>query len=268
MIEKKTREEIQQEMFQALQTKTGINATSDGSIAKAFVDAFGDEIDNLYDILSEIQKQAFLSTSYGYYLDLIGELLNTKRYEGEVDDEYRYRISQAVTVQAGGNRIAIEEAALSVIGVASVELRPYAFGTGSFLIYVYPEVGFGNRSLLFNVTEAVKKVISEGIYFEVAMPTDIPIGLDLAIMFTSGVSDMEKKDIRGKIKFNVESYLNSMLKNQTLYINEIISIVMNTSEKVIDMGIVNLYVDGNAKYITNIFPKDNERFTVGTINVI
>lgn len=268
MWERKTREEIQEEMFQALQTKTGINSTADGSMAKAFIDSFGDEIDNLYYVLEEIQKQAFLSTSYGMYLDLIGELLNTPRKENELDDEYRYRISQAVNVHAGGNKIAIEEKALSVMGVASIELRPYAFGTGSFIIYVYPEPGYGTKAMLYDVKNAVKSVVSEGIYFEVAMPTDIPVSLDIAIMFNNNISDMEKRDIRNKVKLNIETYLNSMAKNQTLYINEIISITMNTNDNIIDMGIVNLYIDGNSKYINNIFPKDNERFTVGKINVI
>lgn len=264
----KERDEISKEMFESLSSKTGINSKADGSIAKAFIDAFGDEMFLLYEFLEEIRRQPYLSTSYGNFLDLIGELVNTKREESETDDEYRYRISQATLVLASGNETAIRETALTVSGVADIELRPYAMGTGSFLIYVYPDMANASKRLLMDVKRAVSNVISEGIYFEVRMPTDIPIGLDIALMFDVDISPMKREDIRNQVKMNIQNYLNKMQKNQTLYINELIKVVMSTDSGIKDMGIVKLTLDSQPKYIVNMFPKDDERFTVGEINVI
>lgn len=264
---RKSREELQKEMLLTLSTKTGINANEDGSISKALIDAFGDEMDGLYRFLEDMREQAYVSTAVGIYLDLIGALVNTDRYEAETDDMYRIRIINAVSIMAGGNTISIENAILNTKGVASMELRPYAFGTGSFLAYIYPEVGENNTKVLLDVEAAIKEVVSQGIYFEVAKPTDIPVGIDAVLMFNPTTNDMEKRDIRNKAKLNLEVYLNKMLKNETLYINELIKVIMNTDEKIVDMGIVKLYIDENPRYIVNIFPKDNERFTVGIINI-
>lgn len=264
---RKTREEIQQDILDVLASKTGINSTLDGSISKAIVDAITEEMSDLYIEMDIMKNQAYLTTSQGTYTELIADLVGARRFNDETDDELKERARTQVYRAAGGNRVAIEKAARDVPGVADVEFRKYGMGVGSFIIYVYPLPGQNDVRVLDNVKNKLQDVVSDGIYFEVKKPKDVVIDLDIAVVLKASLSDMTKKDIRNKVEVALYSYFNSLTKNEVLYINEIIQRVMEVSSDILDMGIVNLSQNGNARYISNVFPKDEEMFVPGIITV-
>jgi uncharacterized phage protein gp47/JayE len=76
---KKDQSEIVLEILEALQKNAGISAVYPGSIARAFAEAIGTEIAQLYSSLSFSLKQSSLSTASGLNLDLIGELYAVPR---------------------------------------------------------------------------------------------------------------------------------------------------------------------------------------------
>jgi uncharacterized phage protein gp47/JayE len=78
-INTKTKEEIIVRILNALEQNANITATSPGSIARAFADAFGTEMFYLYESFKEAISQTSLSTASGRGLDLIGEMYNVKR---------------------------------------------------------------------------------------------------------------------------------------------------------------------------------------------
>lgn len=78
-INTKTREEIIVRILNALEQNANITATSPGSVARAFADAFGTEMFYLYESFKEAISQTSLSTASGRGLDLIGEMYNVKR---------------------------------------------------------------------------------------------------------------------------------------------------------------------------------------------
>lgn len=78
-VSTRTREEIVARILTALEQNAGITATSPGSVARAFADAFGTEMFYLHEAFKEAVNQASLSTAYGRSLDLIGELYNVRR---------------------------------------------------------------------------------------------------------------------------------------------------------------------------------------------
>lgn len=269
MMIQKQRNEIIDEMYKILQLKTGINTTQEGSIAKAMVDAFGEEMSNLYFQTYFLQEMAYLSTAVGSYLDEIGHLMGVTRKEAETDTAYRKRISESVYTTAGGNQLAIESVLNQYNGVAKYEYRKYAFGPGSFLVFIYPEVEVKNEyQLILGVTEALKEVVSEGIYFEVQVPVSIPVGLELVLQFRENTEEIEKRETRARIKMACASYLSQMEKDEVLIINEIIQRVMETSDKIVDMNFVNLTINGKAQQISNTYPLSNQRFVVGDLIVL
>ncbi len=78
-INTKTKEERIVRILNALEQNANITATSPGSIARAFADAFGTEMFYLYESFKEAISQTSLSTASGRGLDLIGEMYNVKR---------------------------------------------------------------------------------------------------------------------------------------------------------------------------------------------
>ena len=263
----KTKTEIRQTILSNLANKTGVNITEDGSIAVAIVDSIIDEIYSLYYELDMMKQEAYLSTSHGMYTELIADLVDTDRNPAENDSELKLRASNSIYRHAKGNRIAIEEAALAVSGVASIDYRPYGAGTGSFVLYVYPQAGVNQIRLLDRVEAAVGQVVAEGIYFEVRQPTEKPVDVSLILQFDNRISVMEKQAVRNSVRYRIVNYLNGLKKDEVLYVNEIIRLVMGTNVHILDLAIADLKVNGLAKTITNTFPANDERFISGTVTV-
>lgn len=75
----KDKSQIVNSILSSLQQNAGIAAVQPGSVARAFAEAIGSEISDLYSSLNFSLKQGGLSTASGRNLDLIGDLYNVKR---------------------------------------------------------------------------------------------------------------------------------------------------------------------------------------------
>jgi len=75
----KDKSQIVNSILASLQQNAGIAAVQPGSVARAFAEAIGSEISDLYSSLNFSLKQEGLSTASGRNLDLIGDLYNVKR---------------------------------------------------------------------------------------------------------------------------------------------------------------------------------------------
>jgi uncharacterized phage protein gp47/JayE len=77
----KSRTEILSDILISLEKSAGISAVYPGSIARAFAEAIGTEISDLYEAFKFSVQQTDLSTASGRNLDLIGELYGVARKE-------------------------------------------------------------------------------------------------------------------------------------------------------------------------------------------
>lgn len=263
----KTREEIREEMLIGLSSSLGINITDEGSIALAIVDALVDEVYNLYQEVGYMRQQAYLSTSSNSYVDMIAKLVDTEREDFESDDNLKLRANNSVYRHAGGNIIAIEEVARSISGVAKVDYRPYGHGTGSFILFVYPQAHENQYRLLERVKEALSEVVSEGIYYEVRVPEELAVNLTLLTQFKEDTTPSERNILRSQMERSLRRYLNNLEMNDILYINEIVSTAMSTSEKVLDVQIIEYQVGGVNRPLSNTYPANEERFMAGNIQI-
>lgn len=264
----KTKQEIREEMLNNLAISIGVNITDEGSVALAIVDSVLDEIYHLYQELEYAKQQAYLSTSQGYHTELIAQLVGTERDTYETDDELKLKASNSVYRNAKGNRIAIEEAVMKVAGVADIDYRPYGAGTGSFVLYVYPQPEFNQLRLLDDVREALKDVVADGIYYEVKQPTEVPIGVSMLVQFDEEISIMERQVVRNTIQSSLRYYLNNLKRNEVLYINELIRSAMDANKHILDVSVLELTVNGVGKQVSNTFPANDERFISGDIHII
>lgn len=78
-LNKKRLSDMVRDSLRYLSNNTDISYFSQGSIAKALVEATNLEISRLQDFISTIADNSFISTAGGYYLDLFGEMLGIPR---------------------------------------------------------------------------------------------------------------------------------------------------------------------------------------------
>lgn len=76
---RKTQADILREALRKLETRTTVNATSPGSVARAFTEAITTELADYYDALDFQIAQSVISTASGRALDLLGDLYGVKR---------------------------------------------------------------------------------------------------------------------------------------------------------------------------------------------
>lgn len=264
----KIKSDLRGEILDNLRRKTGININQEGSVAVAIVDALVEEMILLYREIERVQSQAYLSTSSGNYTQLIAELLDVQRREGESESEFKLRTSNKVYSAAKGNTIAIQEAIWSVPGVASYDIVRYSRGTGSFTVYIYPERNANQSRIIDQVRTAVSQVVSEGIRFEVKAPEETKVDISIIVQFSNNLSVVQKQDIRNSIRSRIISYINSTTTNSNIYINEIIERVMNTNSDIIDMSINSIKLNDKSVNISNIFGDKDTRYSAGTIEVV
>ena len=79
MLFKKTFGELVQDSLTSMRANTDITNTNIGSITRSLLEIINKNISDYYEILDINMAMGFLSTSEGYYLDLIGGLFNISR---------------------------------------------------------------------------------------------------------------------------------------------------------------------------------------------
>lgn len=263
----KSQKEMTERILGSLQNRVGVNATGAGTLAQTLTEVLVEEFYDFYEELNLVNAMAFLSTSEGGYVDLIGQLMDCAREVGESDLAYKERIRKQVYRVAGGNLTAIRLEALKVLGVEDIEFEEYADGPGSFTCYVYGGLGDDMRLVVNDVAQAIEKVKAYGVSVSVKTPVEKPVYLAFDMVFREGVGPSEQSLLKDQARTAVIGYINGLPKGDALIINEVIQQVMETSEKVLDMEIRDMRVNGRARYVSNVLPGMNERFVVENVEV-
>lgn len=265
---RKSKQDMLETILGEMVMKQGITEISPGGVARTFAEILVEEFYQFYDELDSMLLMNFVSTAVGRYLDLIGELLDCTRNQGESDADYRYRITQQVYVVQGANLTAIRVKVLQLDGVADVQFKRFTNGAGSFTCYVIPEVYPLTSDVLRKVEAVVNEVAGYGIYGEVKASMSIPVDMNLEIFFRTETTTAERQSIRQQISSAVEGYVRELRMGDAIIINEIIQRVMDVSTKILDMQIQQVVVSDVNQYIRNIYPKADEQFTLRRISVV
>ena len=106
----------------------------------------------------------------------------------ETDEEYRFRLSRAMTARFNTNETAVELAALAQPGVVSVDLMEYARGAGTFDVLLVPK---GNR-LTQSTKDAVRRSVEQsaafGVSARVREPEYLPFKITVSLTFKRNTS--------------------------------------------------------------------------------
>lgn len=265
---KKTQEEILESVIARMREETDVTDVDPGSIARAFCDVMSEQFALMYNELEVSATMSFVSTAKGYFLDLIGRMLNCLRLTGETDTNYRSRIVNQVYVAAGANLTSIRLKALSVEGVRNVLIQPYSHGAGSFCVYVIAD----NPETPQTILNAVEKVVNDtrafGVFAEVKSPPLVPVELKVRLIFSDKASDAEKNSIRQAARQNIKSYIDNIELGGSFIVNELVQRTMAVSEKITDIEISSLRVKEISRFTTNFTVGPYERIYTTNLNVV
>lgn len=229
-----------------------------GSTARLLLTIVNAELEALYEKLEEIHLNAFVSTAKAEYLDLIGGLLGCERTGSELDDDYRYRISNQVTILEKANMLSIRMALLQVDGVQDVKLVPYTHGSGSFTAFIVTNTSTPTEDILLRCEEAIAPVVAYGIKYNIEGPDLIPVQIGVKLVMEG--SSEATQEVIDKVKDRLRIYINSKNIGEELIYNELIEIIMGASEDIYDMNIYDFKIDGLRVLNTNQRCRKNERF--------
>jgi len=263
----KTQMEMVNRILSEVERRIGVNASGAGTIVQTFTEVLVEDFYDFYEELNLVNAMAFLSTSEGIYVDLIGDLLNCPREVGEADGTYKQRIRNQVYTVAGGNLVAIRLKALAVPGVADITIEEFTNGPGSFTCHVFGMAGQPSAQLVESVRQAVSNIKSYGIEIDVRAPKETSVSLGINVAFKESAGASERRLIQNAIGKNVATYINALEMNETLIINEVIEIVMGSHDKVMDCVIERLMINEQERLVSNVIPGENERFVVSTVEV-
>lgn len=265
---RKTQQEMLESVLNALRSRDGITETSPGSVARTFAEVIIEEFYPFYEELDLMTTMSFVSSATGSYLDLIGELLNCTRNDSEeTDGDYRARIINQVSVLQNANLIALRIKALQVSGVADVQFKRFTSGTGSFTCYVTPQKFPIDKYVLHQVETALEDTAAYGIDVTVKVIEETPIDLYINVIYHSKTTSLEKTHIRNQITDKITAYMSSLENGASIIMSEISKLIMETSNRILDMEIREIYVKDKSYFIKNIEASIHEKYYLRKLSV-
>lgn len=235
-------------------------ATSAGRIAKLIITLMNENVADFYTTLKAVHAQAFLSTSSGPALDLLGALLNCTREGGELDEDYKFRISQQTLSLAKANETAVRLACLSVEGVEDVVIRPYTHGTGSFSVYVVTDSAIVPEEVMSAVQAKVDEFKSYGVKAKVFNPKLLPVEIKIRIFFDKKVPEIDRQTVIKGAQDIAKEYINSRNVADEMNPHHIRNEIMVSSDGIFDVKVYHLRVKNRPVLVEIQDAIWNERF--------
>ena len=262
VLNTKTFEELQDEGLAEL-TALGFSSNP-GAICRLFLSVINNRVAAAYRALTVNHIRAFLSTSDGEALDMIGSLLNCKR-NGSNDNDYKYRISKQCLILASSNETAIRLAVLSVDGVADVKLKPHGMGAGTFVVLVVVDNSIENPDMVLEkVKKQVAATVGYGIKFKIDTPTLTRVKLGFKIYLKDTVPDFDAQTIRYDVQQVIANYIDNLSIGEDIMIDQITQEIMNVSDNIISHQNTSFYIDNQKALYVNQSCRWFEKFALST----
>ena len=189
------------------------------------------------------------------YSDSLGNsLLVTNNYgvsygrDRESDDNFRYRIQKEKISSEAGNETAIRLGLLVIPGVADIIRIPYARGIGTCDWLISSSSVVVSEELVDLCQEAIDSRQAVGMSNMAKSPVLIGTEFSFSITYKGRLEDRQKESIKNTIKTSISDYINNLGIGQSLILDQIVRIVLTSSDLVESMGDV-----GSSENFKNIF---------------
>ena len=238
-------------------------STAKNAVAKLFMNIVDYVVSNFYNALIVNHRRAFLSSSDGDALDEIGYLLNCDRNDMD-DDNYRTTISEQTHILASGNETALNAAVRNIDGVLKFKYKPTSMGAGSFTLIVVYDPLADKDSVKAEIQEAISNTYAYGVRYNIVEPTPHYVSIKQQLSIKNTASDMEKQEIRYAAKTALTNYLNTLEIGETIYIDRITQLMMDSDSlgRVIEDVNLDFKIDGERAFYVNQTTRWFERFAL------
>jgi uncharacterized phage protein gp47/JayE len=177
----------------------------------------------------------------------------------ESDDEYRYRLTRAMTSRYGSNLAAIEVASIVSPGISRAEIVQYARGAGTFDVLLIPQGNKVTTTAKEQTRRAIEQVSAYGISFAIREPEYVPIKITVQLVYNSGTTEAEKVNIRDRVQSSILSYIGSIPLGGELIINQIRAAAL-ISPSIKDIKILELFINCKPRTLRNVQLVEDELF--------
>ena len=156
----------------------------------------------------------------------------------ETDDNYRFRITNALKNASTANRTAIMLAGLNVPGISFLKFLPYQRGIGTSDVLVISNTSTTPQSLVDKVQQAIDGVVGEGNSIYCKKPQESGVEVHMTIKYKQGITitSVEDGNIKDKVRRDLTNYINNIRTGQSLIINEMVQRVMQVDDRIYDLG--------------------------------
>lgn len=179
------------------------------------------------------------------------------------DEDFRFVIVNSFLFGAKANETAIRLAVLSTPGVADIAIENFAFGIGTFAVFITSTSPITTEGTLASAQAAINTVQAKGIRGIAVSPDLLGVQTRITLTFLPITTTDDKNSITKQVQTNVIDYVNNLRSGEPLIINEIRQRVMETSDLLHDMIITNLII-GDFNVSTGVI--DNADTTLSIAN--
>lgn len=268
MATREDKTEVLNGMLEDMKNNTPITQIAEGGLARSILEIFNERIDTTYNYVDDLSPMAYVSTATGSYLDRIGELVDCERLSNELDENYRYRITQQVHVAAKSNKDALVLKCLEVEGINDVILTPYTYGIGSFTAHIISEDLDTPDELVLQAQAILNENQAAGVRGIAEKPELVSIDIVVRLVLMAGVTSQEGRSISYDIQTKIEDYVKELGMGNSINSMDIYQIA--DSAKVAEVSVESVKI--NSKEIDTLQPeysiKWNERCYPREIKII
>jgi len=158
--------------------------------------------------------------------------------DSESDENYRFRITNAMQAYSRANDTAIRLAALGAPGVSDVIIQNYRSGVGTVDVLVIPVGNKVSDITMRQVKSAVGAIKASGIYVSARQPSYIPVQIAVRLDTSAAATPGQASDIKEEVVNSILRYIGQIPLGGAFILNELRERVMSTSEKIRDMEIL------------------------------
>jgi uncharacterized phage protein gp47/JayE len=177
----------------------------------------------------------------------------------EADEEYRFRLTRAMTTRFGSNQAAVEVASIISPGVSRAEILQYARGAGTFDVLLVPQGNRVTAATKEQTRRAVEQVVAYGISFTVREPEYVPVKLTIQLVYNNGTTEAEKVALRDEVQSSILRYLGSIPLGGELIINQVRAVSL-LSPSVKDIKILEMFINCKPRTLRNVQLAEDELF--------
>jgi uncharacterized phage protein gp47/JayE len=192
---------------------------------------------------SNLGANSLVFHDFSNYADSLNRTLLTTNNESitygrneESDANFRYRIQREKISSEAGNETSIRLAALLVPGVADVVKIPYSRGIGTNDWLIRSTSTLVSQSLINSVQEVIDQKQSAGMSNLAKSPNIVGLEMSFALTYKTALEDSEKEKIRAEVRKNISDYINNLGIGESLILDQVVRIVLNSSDRIESMG--------------------------------